>query len=113
GAPSAPERVRGLKEVFPKSTSGQGWGMTETCATVTSNGGEDYQNRPDSCGPAAAAAGLQIRHGGGGEASQRRPGRCGPAAGVGELQIRDAADGKTVLPVGTVGELWSKGPMNA
>jgi long-chain acyl-CoA synthetase len=86
GAPSAPELVRRLKEVFPKSQSGQGWGMTETCATVTSNGAEDYQNRPDSCGPAAAVA---------------------------ELQIRDPADGVTVLPVGQMGELWSKGPMNA
>ena len=86
GAPSAPELVRRLKEVFPKSQSGQGWGMTETCATVTSNGAEDYQNRPDSCGPAAAVA---------------------------ELEIRDPADGVTVLPVGQMGELWSKGPMNA
>ncbi|WP_296600583.1 class I adenylate-forming enzyme family protein [Phenylobacterium sp.] len=86
GAPSAPELVRRLKEVFPKSQPGQGWGMTETCATVTSNSGEDYQNRPDSCGPAAAVA---------------------------ELQIRDPADGVTVLAPGQVGELWSKGPMNA
>jgi long-chain acyl-CoA synthetase len=86
GAPSAPELVRRLKETFPKSQSGQGWGMTETCATVTSNGAEDYQNRPDSCGPAAAVA---------------------------ELQIRDPSDGKTVLPTGQMGELWSKGPMNA
>ena len=86
GAPSAPELVRRLKEVFPKSQSGQGWGMTETCATVTSNVAEDYQNRPDSCGVAAAVA---------------------------ELQIRDPADGVTILPPGEVGELWSKGPMNA
>ena len=86
GAPSAPELVRRLKEVFPKSSPGQGWGMTETCATVTSNGGEDYEHRPDSCGPPAAVA---------------------------ELQIRDPADGVTVLPSGELGELWSKGPMNA
>ncbi len=86
GAPSAPELVRRLKETFPKSASGQGWGMTETCATVTSNVAEDYQVKPDSCGPAAAVA---------------------------ELQIRDPVDGKTILPVGEVGELWSKGPMNA
>ena len=86
GAPSAPELVRRLKETFPKSQSGQGWGMTETCATVTSNGAEDYEHRPDSCGPAAAVA---------------------------ELQIRDPADGVTVLAPGEVGELWSKGPMNA
>jgi long-chain acyl-CoA synthetase len=85
GAPSAPELVRRIRETFPKSQPGQGWGMTETCATVTSNGAEDYMNRPDSCGPAAAVA---------------------------EIQIRDPADGKTVLAAGQVGELWSKGPMN-
>ncbi|HSV02442.1 MAG TPA: class I adenylate-forming enzyme family protein [Phenylobacterium sp.] len=85
GAPSAPELVRRLRETFPKSQPGQGWGMTETCATVTSNGAEDYINRPDSCGPAAAVA---------------------------ELQIRDPEDGRTVLPTGAVGELWSFGPMN-
>ncbi len=85
GAPSAPELVRRLREVFPKSQPGQGWGMTETCATVTSNGAEDYLNRPDSCGPAAAVC---------------------------ELQIRDPGDGVTVLPAGEVGELWSFGPMN-
>jgi len=83
GAPSAPELVRKLKEVFPKSMSGNGWGMTETCATVTSNGAEDYINRPDSCGAAVP---------------------------VSELQIRDPADGVTVLPPGTVGELWANGP---
>ena len=83
GAPSAPELVRKLKEVFPKSMSGNGWGMTETCATVTSNGAEDYQNRPDSCGAAVP---------------------------VSELQIRDPADGVTLLPAGTVGELWANGP---
>jgi long-chain acyl-CoA synthetase len=85
GAPSAPELVRRLRETFPKSQPGQGWGMTETCATVTSNGAEDYVNRADSCGPAAAVAALEIR---------------------------DPEDGKTVLPTGVVGELWSFGPMN-
>ena len=84
GAPSAPELVRRLRETFPKSQPGQGWGMTVTCATVTSNSGEDYVNRPDSCGPAAAVC---------------------------ELEIRDPSDGVTVLPPGQVGELWAKGPM--
>jgi long-chain acyl-CoA synthetase len=32
---------------------------------------------------------------------------------VAELQIRDPEDGVTVLPAGVVGEIWSKGPMNA
>ncbi len=83
GAPSAPELVRKIAETFPGSQPGNGWGMTETTATFTSHLGKDYENRPESAGPAAP---------------------------VGEMQIRDAADGKTLLPVGAVGELWVKGP---
>jgi long-chain acyl-CoA synthetase len=33
GAPSAPELVRKLKEAFPKSVPGNGWGMSETSGT--------------------------------------------------------------------------------
>ncbi len=83
GAPSAPELVRKIVEVFPASQPGNGWGMTETTATFTSHLGRDYSARPDSAGPAAP---------------------------VGEMQIRDPADGVTVLPEGEVGELWCKGP---
>ncbi|MDB5467883.1 MAG: long-chain-fatty-acid--CoA ligase [Phenylobacterium sp.] len=83
GAPSAPELVRKIAEVFPGSQPGNGWGMTETTATFTSHLGKDYENRPDSAGPAAP---------------------------VGEMQIRDPADGVTVLATGAVGELWVKGP---
>ena len=83
GAPSAPELVRKIKETFPKSAPGNGWGMTETCATVTTHGAEDYANRPDSCGPAVP---------------------------VSDLEIRDPADGVTVLGPNQVGELWARGP---
>ncbi|WP_296599314.1 class I adenylate-forming enzyme family protein [Phenylobacterium sp.] len=83
GAPSAPELVRKIAEVFPGSQPGNGWGMTETTATFTSHLGRDYLNRPDSAGPAAP---------------------------VGEMHVRDPADGKTILPTGSVGELWVKGP---
>ena len=84
GAPSAPELVRKIKETFPKSSPGNGWGMTETSATFTGNSAEDYQNRPDSCGPAVPVC---------------------------DMKIVDPADetGKA-LPIGTVGELWGKGP---
>lgn len=81
GAPSAPELVRKIREVFG-ALPGNGWGMTETMATVTSHGAEDYLGRPDSCGPAVP---------------------------VSDLRIMDA-DGVTELPVGQVGELWAKGP---
>ncbi|MGZ8364346.1 MAG: class I adenylate-forming enzyme family protein, partial [Caulobacteraceae bacterium] len=81
GAPAAPELVRKIKQIFPKSEPSTGWGMTETSATFTHHAGEDYQNRPDSCGPA--------------------PPVC-------ELKVVDK-DGRT-LPVGEIGELMGKGP---
>ena len=82
GAPSAPELVKRIKEVFPQSMPGNGWGMTETAATFTSNNSEDYQNRPASCGPPAP---------------------------IGELKIMNI-EGTEELPIGEVGELWAKGP---
>ncbi|MCF8470857.1 MAG: acyl--CoA ligase [Parvibaculum sp.] len=81
GAPSAPELVRKIKETFPKSLPGNGWGMTETSATFTHHQGEDYEHRPDSCGPAVPVCEMKI---------------------VG-------SNGET-LPPGEVGELWGKGP---
>ncbi|UUL84180.1 class I adenylate-forming enzyme family protein [Sphingomonas qomolangmaensis] len=82
GAPSAPELVRRIYEEFG-ALPGNGWGMTETMATVTSHQGEDYLNRPDSCGPPVPVAELKIM----------------------------APDGETELGVGEVGELWARGPM--
>lgn len=83
GAPSAPELVTTIKKRFPEAAPGNGWGMTETCATASLNIGEDYVNRPDSAGSPPGAV---------------------------ELKIIDP-DGKEVAP-GEVGELWCKGPMN-
>jgi len=84
GAPSAPELVRKIKETFPASQPGNGWGMTETSASFTGNSAEDYINRPDSCGPAVPVCDMKI---------------CDPADVTGKP-----------LPIGTVGELWGKGP---
>ncbi len=82
GAPSAPELVRKIREVFG-ALPGNGWGMTETMATVTGHSSEDYLNRPTSCGPPVAVADLKIM----------------------------SEDGTQELPVGEVGELWARGPM--
>ncbi len=82
GAPSAPELVRRIHEEFG-ALPGNGWGMTETMATVTGHGAEDYLHRADSAGPPVPVADLEIR----------------------------AEDGVTVLPPNTVGELWARGPM--
>jgi long-chain acyl-CoA synthetase len=83
GAPSAPELVRKIKEVWPKASPGNGWGMTETSATATSNSAEDYENRPDSCGPAVP---------------------------VTDLKIMTVEEPHRELPIGEVGELWCRGP---
>lgn len=82
GAPAAPELVKRIFEEFG-AMPGNGWGMTETMATVTGHNAEDYLNRPTSAGPPVAAADLEIR----------------------------GEDGTTVLPTGEVGELWARGPM--
>jgi long-chain acyl-CoA synthetase len=82
GAPSAPELVRKMQEVFPKSMPGNGWGMTETSAICTHHSGEDYMRRPNSCGPAVPVCDLKIM----------------------------SIDGERELPLGEVGELWARGP---
>lgn len=82
GAPSAPELVRKIRSVLG-ALPGNGWGMTETMATVTGHSAEDYLNRPDSAGPPVPVA---------------------------DLRIMDE-DGATILTAGEVGELWARGPM--
>ncbi|MFD1788654.1 class I adenylate-forming enzyme family protein [Sphingomonas floccifaciens] len=82
GAPSAPELVKRIHAEFG-ALPANGWGMTETMATVTQHGGEDYINRPDSCGPPVAVADIKIM----------------------------SVEGDRELPVGEVGELWASGPM--
>ncbi|MBX9728875.1 MAG: fatty acid--CoA ligase family protein, partial [Sphingopyxis sp.] len=82
GAPSAPELVRRIQSDL-KAMPGNGWGMTETMATVTSHSAEDYLNRPESCGPPLPVA---------------------------DLKIMDP-EGEQELAIGSVGELWARGPM--
>ncbi|MBC7983115.1 MAG: AMP-binding protein, partial [Candidatus Obscuribacterales bacterium] len=82
GAPSAPELVRRLKSILPQAYAMNGWGMTEVSGGYAGNFAEDYEHRPDSCGPAPA---------------------------VGEMKIMNI-EGTQELPAGDVGELWVKGP---
>ena len=81
GAPSAPDLVRKIHNELG-ALPGNGWGMTETSATVTSHVAEDYLNRPDSCGPPVPVSDLKIM----------------------------SEDGIRELAVGEVGELWARGP---
>jgi long-chain acyl-CoA synthetase len=80
GAPSAPELVRQIAGQF-RAKPGNGWGMTETSATFTHHMAEDYEHRPDSCGPPVPVCDLEVR---------------GP-------------DGRVLGP-GEVGELYGFGP---
>lgn len=81
GAPASPELVRRLREAFPKSVPGTGWGMTETAGTHTHHQGDDYENRPDSCG-----------------------------APLGPYRVKVIDPDGHDLPPGEVGELWAFGP---
>ncbi|HEX8471989.1 MAG TPA: AMP-binding protein [Brevundimonas sp.] len=81
GGAAAPTALVGEIATQTTGSPGSGWGMTETSATHTHHLGEDYLNRPDSCGPALP---------------------------VGDLRVVDP-DGND-LPVGEVGELLAYGP---
>jgi long-chain acyl-CoA synthetase len=81
GAPAAGDLVRAIKAAFPRASPATGWGMTETSATFTHHMAEDYENRPESCGPPLPVC---------------------------EARIVDAAG--ATLPPDTVGELVVKGP---
>ena len=79
GAPAASELVRRIRQTFPNAQPGTGWGMTETCATFTHHIGEDYEHRPESCGPAVPVADMKVVD---------AAGATLPAGGVGELLVR-------------------------
>ena len=81
GAPSAPELARRIKSDLG-AMPGNGWGMTETSATVTNHAGEDYLHRPDSAGPPLPVSDLKVM----------------------------SPDGDRELAAGEVGELWARGP---
>lgn len=81
GAASAPELAARIRALFPASQPSSAWGMTETSAVLTHQAAEDYERRPDSCGPAVAVCDLRV---------------CDPEGAP--------------LPPGSVGELWARGP---
>ena len=88
GAPAPPELVKRIAANFPTATASNGYGLTETSAGVASNGGPDYVERPDSCGPVVPVCDAAIVPEGYGDAEPPDP----------------------PLAAGTVGELWIKGP---
>jgi long-chain acyl-CoA synthetase len=81
GAPAPPELVRRIQEQFGSIPASNGYGLTETSSLSTMNAGEDYVKKPDSVGPPVPVVTVKVVD----------------------------ADGQE-LPVGSVGELWIKGP---
>ncbi|WP_293678218.1 class I adenylate-forming enzyme family protein, partial [uncultured Phenylobacterium sp.] len=81
GAAVAPELTLRFAELFPNIPPGQGYGATETSSVSTSNGAEDYLNRPDSVGTPVPCC---------------------------DIKIVDP-NGVEVAP-GEVGEIWIRGP---
>jgi long-chain acyl-CoA synthetase len=60
GAPAPPELVRRIEEMFPGRLPSNGYGLTETSSLSTSNGGVDYQQRPDSVGVPVAVVDVKV-----------------------------------------------------
>jgi long-chain acyl-CoA synthetase len=81
GAPAPPELVRRIKARFPTTHPSNGYGLTETSSVTTMNSGDDYVRKPDSVGPPVPVC---------------------------EVKVVDE-EGQE-LPLGSVGELWIKGP---
>ncbi|MDH4170771.1 MAG: acyl--CoA ligase [Acidimicrobiia bacterium] len=63
GAPVSDELRARLREAFPASTGnqGMGYGSSESVAVITSIGGQDFLDHPDSCGRVNRTFELQIR----------------------------------------------------
>ncbi|GAA1120833.1 class I adenylate-forming enzyme family protein [Nocardiopsis composta] len=81
GAPAPPALVSRARAGMHDLMLAQGYGLTESSATATVNGGSDYLLRPDSAGLPVAVVDVKIVGAGGEE-----------------------------LPPGEVGEVWINGP---
>ena len=84
GAARPPDQVRQLKDTFAKSSSGIGYGLTETNALGAVNAGAFYEANPDSTG------------------------RVVPAV----TEFRVVGDDGNPLPIGERGEVCIKSPAN-
>jgi acyl-CoA synthetase (AMP-forming)/AMP-acid ligase II len=81
GAASPPELARRLRDRFPATSAGTGYGLTETSSIVASIGGSDYRERPGSVGVPMPVC-----------------------------EVRIVDDTGIEAPVGAAGEVWVRGP---
>jgi long-chain acyl-CoA synthetase len=79
GAPAPPELIRQMKEKFPQSRLGNGYGLTETSSLVSFLTEEYILTKPGSIGPAIPTAEIRVVD---------PHGKDVPAGGPGEIFIR-------------------------
>ncbi|KAK7053301.1 hypothetical protein VNI00_003927 [Paramarasmius palmivorus] len=79
GSPAPDVLVANARQVFPKTSLSQGYGLTETNSIAVAIAGEDYARRPTSTGIACPINDMIVM------------------------------DGDTLAPPGTVGEIWLRG----
>ena len=60
GAPVPPELAERIRKTFPNTTVSNGYGITETSATLSAISGPDYEERPTSCGVPAAVVDIRV-----------------------------------------------------
>jgi long-chain acyl-CoA synthetase len=89
GAPAPPDLVRRIRETFPVGQPSNGYGLTETSSVTSMNQGRDYEERPESVGPAVPVTDVAIV----------------PEDYEGEVPDPSHPAGPEVR-----GELWVKGP---
>ena len=81
GAPTAPELLRRVRDILPFAQIGNGWGITETSSLITTFGGPDYAQNPESAGPPIPVC-----------------------------EVKAVDEKGHEVPTGELGELWVKGP---
>ena len=60
GAAVPPELAERIRKTFPNTTFSNGYGITETSATLSSISGPDYEERPTSAGIPSASVDIRI-----------------------------------------------------
>jgi long-chain acyl-CoA synthetase len=81
GAPAPPELLRKIKSSVPAAGASNGWGITECSAGITSIGGQDYLDRPESVGATFPV-----------------------------MEVKAVDESGNEVPAGELGELWVYGP---
>ncbi len=80
GAQVPPDQVLKIDQAVSTARPTTGYGMTETCGIITSNGGDFFVDRPDSAGPAMPV-----------------------------YEVKCVDDAGNPVPHGETGELWVRG----